>query len=265
MCKARWILGVPLCLFAVTAAGQVQREPDAAGKAKAAFKAPPARLAIHPLWRIIQSSAVQRELGLTDDQKLRLTKIKSQGDERSQQLEEGSRRERQALCADADVDALRAVQQRTMNEQAALGRETEAEQSRVLNRRQRARLEQIRLQADGPMAFLRSHDLRDRLNLDPEQVQSIAEAVRQGAAAEKARAAAARQAMVGATAPDPDTPNRRIFLPGKQEAVAAENERLGEDTAKIRRSVEQAVEKILTKKQRATYRVLRGSMPVRDR
>jgi hypothetical protein len=258
MHKARYEVAVSLCLVAATAAGQAEPKPEAAAKAKAAIKTPPTRLAIHPLWRIIQSPEVQEELGLSDDQRTRLAKIERQGDERSRQVEEASRRERQSLGADPDAEVLRAIQQRASNDQAALAREAEAEQLRVLDRRQRARLEQIRLQADGPMAFLRSPELRDRLNLDPDQVQAIAEAVRQGTAEEKARAAASQQVLVEATAPDPDTPNRRNFLPGKREAVAAEYERLGKDTARIRRSVEQAVDKALSKKQRAAYRALCG-------
>jgi hypothetical protein len=50
---------------------------------------------------------------------------------------------------------------------------------RVLDRGQRTRLDQIQLQAKGPLAITRS-EVRKRLNMAPEQVEAIVSVVDEG-------------------------------------------------------------------------------------
>ena len=129
---------------------------------------------------LLEEPAIQEELKLTQAQKDRLKKTASQVErmllarnrERTQILNE--------LRAQGDRAAFEAKTEEfrnfAMRDFRMLARESDGPLLEVLNRRQRIRLEQIQLQADGFMAFRRP-EIQERLNLLPDQIESIDEII----------------------------------------------------------------------------------------
>ena len=131
---------------------------------------------------LLQNPQVQAELKLTPDQKTKLKTIED-GDQRlSDRLMLDFQKARQELVQkQADRQELAALGEKL----AEMGRQHreryEAERTGILDRNQRTRLEQIQLQAEGPMAFIRP-DIQKRLNTSPDQDEMIAAIVTEGRA-----------------------------------------------------------------------------------
>ena len=125
---------------------------------------------------------------------------------------------------------------------------------KVLDHRQHTRLDQIHLQAEGPVAFCRP-EVQGSLHLDPQQVRTIQVLVARAVE----RMADAVDAVAASVPPPsgPFTPERsRAVYESKpyQDAIRKE----GEITRKARNNTLQAVMKLMTKDQNAEYLAMLG-------
>jgi hypothetical protein len=119
-----------------------------------------------------------------------------------------------------------------------------------MDRRQKARMSQIKLQVDGPLAFFQP-EVQSKLNLDPFQIEAIGELVTQGR--EETRKAGF--VMVSASeAEAAKTTGLKSDAPGLQERMA-ESRR---SALKAGQATMQGIGKILSKRQLATYRAMLG-------
>lgn len=120
----------------------------------------------------------------------------------------------------------------------------------IMDRRQKARMQQIKLQMDGPLAFLRP-EVQTKLNLDLFQIQAIGELVTQGreeirnAGLVKLRPSELAAAKTTGLSPNDPTLTERM----------AESRR---SALKAGRATMQGIGKILSKRQLATYRAMLG-------
>ena len=124
----------------------------------------------------------------------------------------------------------------------------------VLDQRQSARLEQIQLQADGPMAFTRPQ-IQERLNLAPEQVEEISGIVSQGRDAID-KAARVPASLVPAT-PRLSPELRRSLLQSKDAKRNIESSR--ERVSHARQATLQSIAKVLTREQRKVMENMLGA------
>jgi beta-lactamase regulating signal transducer with metallopeptidase domain len=120
---------------------------------------------------------------------------------------------------------------------------------RLLQPRQLARMEQIKLQMDGPLAFLRP-DVQRKLNMDPAQVELIVELVVQG------REDLVKSATIPLSpeAADPEQLNKLHESKDFQDKMRQARR----SAQKVGRGVMQQVETLLRKGQLATYRKMLG-------
>jgi hypothetical protein len=120
---------------------------------------------------------VQNELKLTDDQKQKL------GDAVKKHRENIARMDEVLKAGDKDFDPTGLTEQEKQNRTRLRGRERNqligqlqleegAAVEKILTAQQRTRVIQIGLQMDGPRAFYRP-DLREWLNLSPDQIEQI--------------------------------------------------------------------------------------------
>jgi Spy/CpxP family protein refolding chaperone len=202
---------------------------------------------------LLQNPEIQEELKLTPDQKDRLKAVEGDiqrlAERHTLEVQEARQRLRDSGAGPQEVSALAA----RANESAQpLREEREARLMKVLSRDQRERLEQIRLQAEGPMAFTRP-EVQERLNMDPDQVALIAANVTEG------RTTLSREAALPPEVRPPLTPSaeeRQRVLDSRAYKAAVEKSRA--TALQVRTKTMQAIAKVLTKKQRATYQSLLG-------
>jgi beta-lactamase regulating signal transducer with metallopeptidase domain len=144
----------------------------AAAQEPAGDTAPPVSLSIAPpgwggppvsLIDIANESTVQKELKLSEKQSKRLREILDMRGQKLRALTPQSLpRPELILQAVNEVDAVA--------QDAIRG---------LMDRRQRTRMEQIKLQLEGPLAFLKP-EVQSKLNLSPEQIEQIDNLVTQG-------------------------------------------------------------------------------------
>jgi hypothetical protein len=135
-----------------------------------------------------------------------------------------------------------------------LRNETDQARSKVLDRRQRQRLDQLRVQIDGPFAFSRP-EIQERLNLAPEQVEAIQEIVNQSR--EKMFEAIV---IPPAVIPEGMSPaNRADHEKLKENKQFAEHVQKGKRTlVQLRQEAMRQILKVLSRGQRARYETMRG-------
>jgi hypothetical protein len=104
--------------------------------------------------------AVQEELKLTDEQKTKVGKLAQTSGSRTQAM-------LRAAAAEGGSDP-----QALVNAGANLRRQLEPTLGRILDKRQRERLNQIVMQVEGPLTAARPEVVR-RLNMTPEQMEGI--------------------------------------------------------------------------------------------
>ena len=208
---------------------------------------------------LVRDKAVQEELKLTDAQKKRIEDaaidFRRKAESSRATLLERARNVAPEEARQARQEALQAWAENLTTFKAG----AEKSLSRVLEPRQRTRLLQIRLQAEGPLAFNRPEVL-DRLNLDPDQLASIQEIVTGG------RSQMIAASLVPAPAPaPPPTPAATSSATGGTKGNPEESKEFRE-VVKSRRTAAidahggamRAIFKLLTKGQRATYLKMTG-------
>jgi Spy/CpxP family protein refolding chaperone len=152
-----------------------------------------------------------------------------------------------------DYEATRPLRDQMMETTRGLQAEAERAVETVLEPRQRTRLSQIQLQADGYAAFARP-DLQERLNMDPDQVALVQAIVSQGRS----------QMWDLAAIPLSPRPEAGLSRAEAYQKAASSKEFQGElekrraAVVKVRAAILEQIFKLLTKNQRATYRKLLG-------
>jgi beta-lactamase regulating signal transducer with metallopeptidase domain len=121
----------------------------------------------------------------------------------------------------------------------------------VMDRRQKARMSQIKLQVEGPLAFFQP-EVQSKLNLNPSQIEAIGELVTRGR--EEIRKAGLVTLSPSEAEAAKTTGLKSDDAPDLQEKMA-ESRR---SALKAGRATMQGIGKILSKRQLATYRVMLG-------
>lgn len=201
---------------------------------------------------LIQYTAIQAELKITKAQLERIALIQ---EERRLAMDRVMAEYRANLPPrdQADSEVFQLVNQRMNEVRAAINEQWEASTFSVLKPQQRSRLLQLRAQAEGPFAFTRP-DFVEKMNLSPEQIELIQEIVARG-----------REIMWETSAiPLPQPPDDHPLTREENLALTKSKEfqdatRKGRTaTLKARAETMQAITKLLSKGQRATYRRLLG-------
>jgi hypothetical protein len=203
--------------------------------------------ALYPKVVLFRRPEIQEELKVTPAQKAQYANLQKEEEEFSERLSQETEKKRQEL----DPEEFAAFRASIYPSTAPFREEVEAKLLKILDRRQRIRLDQIQIQADGPMAFKRS-DFQERLNLSPGQVELITPIVDQGR--QEIRNAAVVKAEVmplGLTAEQ-----RRDLT--KSEKFKSEVGKKRDAVVKARLTTMQVIAKHLTKGQRANYEKMVG-------
>jgi hypothetical protein len=256
MLRAAVAVPVLIALAASSAAAQTQDAPPRTSLLKSGFLGAGYEVGYSMKDLLLQREPVQKELKLTDDQLARLKKTQAEVDQYALRRRQEQASLLKALRAQGDRQAYEAALQERQQKSRAhlllLTSEEDGPLMKVLDRRQRTRLEQVQIQLEGPMAFTRPQ-VQERLNLSPDQIEAI------GAIIEEGRAAIARAAEIpaGVLPAGQLTPEvRRTMLESK--TAKAEIDKGREAVLKARRSTMQMIAKILTRKQRERYEAMLG-------
>lgn len=197
--------------------------------------------------------AIQAELRMTQAQRARIAEIR-QANARAemtafQQFQERS----SALGPQPAPNAAGPISRQFQDELNSLGRRFEESAMKVLDARQRVRLEQIHLQAEGPLAFLR-RDVRERLRLTPDQVKTI-----------RALIARSRQELAAIPAVPAGVPQIAGPITAEQARALEESKpyqdaiRKSRETARnARSSTQRAITKLLSQEQQTDYQAMLG-------
>lgn len=200
----------------------------------------------------------QKELALSSQQLARLTKIRDEVAQQAKELREDTRLRAEQ---EQDVEAARMIMREGNRTASLMMLEAEPRLLNVLDRRQRARLTEIQLQASGPGSFMLA-GMSERLNMSPEQVAEIQRIFQEGRQ-EEGRIIDSyepkRDAAITALKNDPKFKDQRA----KPDADALKpiTDIQSQSDARVQELVkacEKRIARVLTKKQWATYQKMRG-------
>jgi hypothetical protein len=233
---------------------------------------------------LVTQAPVQKELKLTDAQSQKIGKI-------DEQLKEKAEQTRNLMAPKPDQgggpqffnpEMARAGMEEMKQAIQALHSEADVVVLRELQRKQRTRLEQIKLQADGPLAFERPEVL-EQLNLQAPQIELIAAILADGRGqmeqsagpmmrvagpgggpgfgpgpgAGDGKRAAAGAGSEGAPSAPQDL-KKKFSSKEFQDQLKAQFEKRRKETQSVRERMMQAIGQVLTRGQRASYRKLLG-------
>lgn len=140
-------------------------------------------LAFYTKSLLIEYQPVRQELELTAKQKARLQEIQRTHEDLALRQLQVAREDRNAIRQERDpqvkADLEEFFREKARKDQSQLSDQMEAARLAILDRRQRDRLDQIQIQAEGLMAFRRP-EIQKRLNLDPAQVRQIDAIIQEG-------------------------------------------------------------------------------------
>jgi hypothetical protein len=214
----------------------------------------------HPKYQLLfRYPAVQEELELSPDQKAKLKAIQDELDREAK-----ARREMAQKRADQEetVEAKQALFQELRVASVLRPVEAEPAMLKVLDRGQRARLDQIQLQSWGAWAFL-VPEVRNRLNMAPDQIERIRAIVEQGKSFipvihQKTQDAVTKVISEGKTADPAAAEGNRKVSSKDQKAFASARATGREEMVQAHLSINRMVASVLTKKQRENYRKMLG-------
>lgn len=136
-----------------------------------------------PYWFLLSNLTVQEELKLLPDQKAKFARFQDQHrDSRNRLMQAILMNKAKLRDKQADSLELKAVTEKVSELRRDLDRETDVLTDTllgVLTRSQRARLDQIRIQLEGPIALTRK-DVQEELKLDREQITKIEAILKEG-------------------------------------------------------------------------------------
>jgi hypothetical protein len=206
----------------------------------------------YPLYTLLEREPVQKELKLTETQKARIAQVQAEFHKDSAARVQEYRQKRQAAVqAGASPEELR-----FLASSSTAGSTTLLDEllMKALDKSQPIRLAQLRIQVEGPMAFLRP-EVQERLNLDEAQVALIRGVVTGGR--EELIAVSALPERFAAQVASPRSPEQVREL-NQSEDYQAEVDKSKQAALKSRASTMQKIRKLLTKGQRARYESLAG-------
>lgn len=224
------------------------------------FLGPGLRLETWPAAVLLNSLAVQKELKITPEQlekvrqgRLDLSKELARRNDELQVKIRQYRESRDALGLPREPETERALVREHGQAQSTLLERSTSAGLDALDRRQRSRLEQIRLQADGPLALARP-DLQERLNIGPDQAELIESIVAEGRNEMRRVASLPLGLPTGYT--DLEPAKRKAALSSDEVKSALEKSRNLAGT--VHRDVEHRITKVLTKRQRESFQKMKG-------
>jgi hypothetical protein len=207
---------------------------------------------------LLQFNSVQDEIEMSPNQRARRKVISDKfyrdRDRRSQEFQDRLRE----LGEDADPQVLAALRQEFAATWWDVADEMEAAAVKVLDRRQHARLEEIRLQIEGPNAFLRA-DFQKQLNVSLDQIELFTPLIRQWRLDIRQSLQNSSSEISKLLGPQIPGKGRRLD-PAKKEAFKNVNENFRREADGIRQSIERTIAKALTKKQLENYKKMLGEL-----
>lgn len=237
----------------LTVAAQDQDPPPRASLLKRGLLGAGVELGRYNKSDLLQLPRVQNELNLTDAQKVRLkeAEIESKKIAKRQSIESNARV--QAARETGDSEAFQIAMNQITDYTNAFTLPHEIPLLKVLDRGQRLRLDQIQLQAEGPVALTRPEILR-KLNFSPAQIELITAIVDEG-----------REAVNdAATVPAEVLPSKgRLTAEQKAELLksksfATQIDRGRSAVRKARDTTMLRIAKVMTKGQRSNFQKMRG-------
>jgi hypothetical protein len=201
---------------------------------------------------LFQPSYNLDELKLTAAQKVRRKGIVDELARRK----DAFRAELTKLAEEPDLEARAVLSQRVRTAQNVLNKEAEAALLSVLDSRQRARLFQLQLQLAGTAALTRP-DVQERLNMDPAQIELIKQAIDEGRQ-EIERFVGVPPALGRAVTADPQRKGGVKVDPAYKDQLRDALQKRSVMAQKARESIDQRIFKLLTKRQRETFRKMLG-------
>jgi Spy/CpxP family protein refolding chaperone len=244
--------------------------------------------------RLLKMPAVQKDIKLSPAQ---LKQLKALQEKATQAYKENNEKS-QALLAqlneNSDPEEVQALRQQSRLSMREISAQVDQANLALLDRNQRERLNQLRLQLEGPLAFI-DPPLQERLNLSPEQLDQIGEVIVQGreqlsqirergqqtlsrgflpksedipAGSKEAKPARKPSLKNEDVPPRPEevkTPKAqdgrtvRMIDPSKIDGLRSSLNDLSKQADQNRGAMILRIEKILTKRQRATYQKLLGA------
>jgi hypothetical protein len=229
---------------------------------------------------LVTQASVQKELKLTDAQKPKIAKIDEQLKKKAEESRElmAPKQEPGGGPPFANPEMARAEMEAMKQAVQALHAQADAAVLRELQRKQRTRLEQIKLQADGPLAFERPEVL-DQLNLGADQIEMIQAILADGRGQMEqsggvmmrvagampgtgfgpgAGDGAGAGAGPGGAPPSPQDLKKKFSSKEFQDQLKAQFEKRRKETKGMRDRMMRAIGEVLTRGQRANYRKMLG-------
>jgi hypothetical protein len=234
-----------------------------------------------PLIMLVTQPSVQKELKLTDAQKQKIAKIEEQLNKEKAEQARGLmplKRDQGGGPQFLNPETARAGMEEVKQAMQALHSEADAAVIQELQRKQRIRLEQIKLQADGPLGFERP-DVIERLGLEDTQIEMIQAILAEGRGQMEqsgglmVRTAGAMPgpgfgpgpgagdgsgAGPGGAPPSPQDLKKKFSSKEFQDQLKAQFEKRRKETQSVRDRMMQAIGRVLTRSQRASYRKMLG-------
>jgi hypothetical protein len=246
------------CLFSlVLAASGLAAQDSPPGRTslvKTGSLGPGVETGLYTKGSLLDMPLVREELNLTADELSLLGRVRAGNN--PVQRNPGQQRQRQLreLRNQGKLEAAAALRAEGFRSVFLLTRESEVPLVEALDTRQRDRLEQIQLQADGPMAFLRP-EIQERLVITPEQLRAIKEVHERG------RRAIEQAATVPADvlSEGKGLGRERGTALMESKAMQSEVEKGRQAVLKARQDTMRKIGKLLTKNQRAHLKKMLGA------
>jgi hypothetical protein len=251
--RASRLIIVLASAFAWTDSVEAQDSPAQASLLNKGLLGPGVEAKIFSKDWLVMRPELQEELGLTATQIAKLKSAIDDGHEAAKARGQERMLMRIELQKRGDAEALAALKKNDLARIYMLTSESEAPLLKILDPRQRSRLEQLQLQADGPMA-LRRPEIQRRLNMTPGQIEMIEEIVSEGREAMSQAATVPKGLLPGG--PNFGAEDRKKLLESEKFRSTVQEKRAA--VIRVRQAMSTRFEKQLTKKQRASFQKMLG-------
>jgi hypothetical protein len=155
---------------------------------------------------------------------------------------------------DVDPATFQAMMEQVKAQREAMVNQTEASMLEILLPQQLARLDQIQLQAEGPLGFARPEVIKE-LALSPDQIKAVQSIVIDG---REKMWATSTVSLTNESSRGPLSPEQRRTLLQSNEFKASK-EKYRAATLKVREETTRQIAQVMTADQRAAYRKMLGS------
>lgn len=227
--------------------------PGRTSLVKTGFLGPGVEMGLAAKDFLLDMPLVREELNLTADQLSRIARLRALNDPIQKILTQQRQQQMRELRKQGNLQAEALMRAEGFRSAFMMTRESDAPLVEVLDKKQRDRLEQIQLQGDGPMAFLRP-EVQERLAIPPEQFEAIKEVYERGSRAFEQAATVPADVLPEAKGLARE---RRTALM-ETKAVKTEVEKGRQAVVKTRQDTMREIGKVLTKYQRAQFNRMLG-------